>query len=118
MHTIPFSEARTRLAETLSSLDEGGEPVLISRRGQATAVLMSVAQYERLLAQGDGPAARLQAWRAEHENELAEWGRAGDPWVDVRDRRATRSVDWATPALLAAEPEPGQRATRRRSKTR
>ena len=32
MHTLPFSEARAHLAEALSALDQGGEPVMISRR--------------------------------------------------------------------------------------
>nr|WP_186329937.1 type II toxin-antitoxin system Phd/YefM family antitoxin [Variovorax boronicumulans] len=95
MHTIPFSEARAHLAEALSSLDQGGEPVLISRRGEAAAVLMSVAQYQRLVAQGDGPAARLQAWRAEHADLFAAEPESDDPWAEVRDRRPTRSVDWA-----------------------
>lgn len=108
MHTIPFSEARAHLAEALSTLDQGGEPVLISRRGQAAAVLMSVAQYQRLLAHGDGPAARLRAWRAENADALAADAAAHepDPWADVRDRRPTRAVDWAdavpTPASAPA----------------
>lgn len=95
MHTIPFSEARAHLAEALSSLDQGGEPLLISRRGQAAAVLMSVAQYQRLVTQGDGPAARLQAWRSGHAQAMAAEQDAPDPWADVRDRRPTRNVDWA-----------------------
>lgn len=95
MHTIPFSEARAHLAETLSSLDRGGEPVVISRRGEAAAVLMSVAQYQRLVARGDGPAARLQAWRGDHAHALAVEQDAFDAWDGVRDRRPTRSVDWA-----------------------
>lgn len=101
MHTIPFSEARAHLAEALSSLDQGGEPVLISRRGRAAAVLMSVAQYHRLVAQGDGPAARLQAWRGEHAQALVAEPGAPDPWAEVRDRRPTRSVDWTEPGAQA-----------------
>ncbi|KQP18089.1 type II toxin-antitoxin system Phd/YefM family antitoxin [Pseudorhodoferax sp. Leaf267] len=103
MHTIPFSEARAHLAEALSSLDQGGEPVLISRRGQAAAVLMSVAQYQRLVAAGDGAAARLRDWRTEHAGVLAEQGDMSDPWADVRDRQPTRAVDWTqSPATRRA----------------
>ena len=106
MHTIPFSEARAHLAEALSTLDQGGEPVMISRRGHAAAVLMSVAHYERLLALGDGPAARLQAWRSEHADQLGADDGSGDPWADVRDRRPTRAVDWAGPdSTPAASPK-------------
>ena len=101
MHTIPFSEARAHLAEALSTLDQGGEPVLISRRGQAAAVLMSVAHYQRLVAHGDGAAARLRYWRAEHADVLAEGPDAPDPWADVRDRQPTRAVDWAQAAAGA-----------------
>lgn len=106
MHTIPFSEARAHLAEALSTLDQGGEPVLISRRGQAAAVLMSVAQYQRLVALGDGAAARLRDWRAEHADVLAEGADVPDPWADVRDRQPTRAVDWTGAA-------PGTKRARR-----
>lgn len=102
MHTIPFSEARAHLAEALSTLDQGGEPVMISRRGQASAVLMSVAQYQRLVAQGDGAAARLREWRADHADDLTDGTDASDPWADVRDRRPTRAVDWALPTAAGA----------------
>lgn len=95
MQTIPFSEARAQLAETISELDRRGEPVLISRRGQAAAVLMSVAQYQRLVDRCDNPAARLEAWRSENAEALTEWSAEPDPWADVRDRRPARPVDWA-----------------------
>ena len=64
--TIPFSDLRARLAETLRAIEQANEPVFISRRGEPAAVLMSVAQYRRLTAQADGPLARLAAWRARH----------------------------------------------------
>lgn len=86
MHTIPFSKARAHLAEAMSTLARGGEPVMISRRGQPEAVLMSVAHEERLLAVGDGPAARLQEWRLDHADVLGAKDGIDDPWAKVRDR--------------------------------
>lgn len=70
---------------------------------------MSVAQYQRLLAQGDGPAARLRAWHAENADALAAAAADDepDPWADVRDRRPTRAVDWAD-AAPASIPAPAR----------
>lgn len=104
MQTIPFSDLRTHLAETLRALERGTEPMVISRRGEPAAVLMSMAQYRQLLGQVDGPAARLAAWRARtltpgaHEPE-------DDPWADVRDRSPGRPVTWVDD--LMADKAPG-----------
>ena len=48
MQTIPFNELRAHLAQVLDAVEAGQEPVVISRRGKAAAVLVSCAQYERL----------------------------------------------------------------------
>lgn len=97
MRTVPSDEARLQFAELLGTLDVSSEPVLISRRGQAAAALMSVAQYQRLVAHGDGAVARLRDWRAQHASVLAEGVDLPDPWADVRDRQPRRAVDCAQP---------------------
>ena len=53
MRTISASEARQGFAELLESTREG--PVLIERQKRGVAVVMSVEEYDRLLA--DAPAA-------------------------------------------------------------
>jgi prevent-host-death family protein len=94
--TIPFSDLRARLAETLRALEQAGEPVFISRRGEPAAVLMSVAQYRRLTGQVDGPLARLEAWRARHLNAVeAVEEDTSDVWGHLRDRTPGRAVNWA-----------------------
>ncbi len=108
MDSIPYSEVRARLAETLKQLEVREEPILISRRGQPAGVLMSVAQYQRLRGATGGLAEALTAWRARYADELAADEAAGDgidPYADVRDR----SIDGGRPsidfnALLGDEP--------------
>lgn len=95
MDSVPYSEVRAHLAETLKQLELREEPIYISRRGEPAAVLMSVAQFERLQNRSDGPAARMLAWRARHAQELEAWKHEPDPWADVRDRRPSRPVTWA-----------------------
>ena len=93
--TIPFTDLRARLAETLRALEQASEPVFISRRGEPAAVLMSGAQYRRLTGQAQGPLARLAAWRARHaaqgDGEVAD---DADVWAEVRDRSPGRAVTW------------------------
>lgn len=94
--TIPFTDLRARLAETLRALEQASEPVFISRRGEPAAVLMSVAQYRRLTGQAQGPLARLAAWRGWHaaagDDEASD---DADVWAEVRDWWPSRAVTWA-----------------------
>ena len=94
MQFIPFTDIRAHLAKTLRELEASDEPVYISRRGEPAAVLLSVAQYRRLLNQADGPAARLTAWRTKYAVELEADKDEPDPWADVRDRQAPRPFTW------------------------
>lgn len=94
MDSIPYSEVRAHLAETLKKLEVREEPLYISRRGEPAGVLMSVAQYQRLQSQSDGPLARWLAWRAKHAKEIETWKDEPDPWADVRDRTPPRPVTW------------------------
>lgn len=94
MDSIPYSEVRAHLAETLKQLEVREEPVYISRRGKPAGVLMSVAQFERLQTQSDGPVARWLEWRNKHAQDLENWKDEVDPWVDVRDRTPPRAVTW------------------------
>lgn len=90
MQTLPLSDVRAHLADTLREAEAAQEPVVISRRGQPAAVLMSWTQYQRLAAEHGGFAARLQRWRAEHVGAEEE----DDPFAGVRDASTGRDVDW------------------------
>lgn len=99
METIPYSELRAHLAETITRLEVRDEPVFISRRGKPVAVLMSVAQYRRFSGgQKTGFASALSTWRQRYHAELEEEERNGayvDPFADVRDRTPPRAATWA-----------------------
>lgn len=90
MQTLPLTDVRAHLADTLREAETAQEPVVISRRGQPAGVLMSWNQYRRLAAEHEGFAARLQRWRAEHAAGADE----ADPFAGVRDAGAGRDVDW------------------------
>jgi prevent-host-death family protein len=77
MHTVPATEVKNHLGRYLEAALS--EPVLIEKSGRATAVLLSVAEYERLTALEDA----LLAER-----------------VSQADARGTLGVD-ATQELLA-----------------
>ncbi len=90
MDSIPYSEVRAHLAETLKKLEVREEPIFISRRGEPAGVLMSVAQYQRLA----GPVAKdfwsaVCAWRAENADYLATPEAPEDPFADLRDPTTT-----------------------------
>jgi prevent-host-death family protein len=87
--SIPYSELRAHLAETLERLEARDEPLYISRRGAPAGVLLSVAQYRRLRGDDLGFADAMLAWRERHAAALAAEAAAGDdpdPFADVRDR--------------------------------
>jgi prevent-host-death family protein len=94
---IPCSELRAHLADTLKTLELRDEPVFISRRGEAIAVLMSVGQYQRLQGGPTDFRTAMLAWREHHAAEMATAGDEDwpDPFADVRDARP----DGGKPAL-------------------
>jgi len=108
MNSIPYSDLRAHLAETLKQLEVREEPLFISRRGEHAAVLMSVAQFERLQRGQGGFGQALLAWRERHAAELAAEADEAwqDPFADVRDRSADGgrpAMDWME--ILSAQPE-------------
>ena len=44
---LPISDLRQDAAEVLGRVRKGGQPVFITQRGRATAVLISVEAYEK-----------------------------------------------------------------------
>lgn len=45
---IPVSDLREDVAEVLRSVQESREPLVITQRGRAAAVMLSVREYERV----------------------------------------------------------------------
>ncbi len=87
MDSIPYSEVRANLAETLKRLEVRDEPIYISRRGEPAGVLMSVARYERLAgAAGNDFWKALCTWREQNADWLASPEAEEDPFANVRDR--------------------------------
>ncbi len=87
MDSVPYSEVRAHLAETLKWLEFRDEPIYITRRGEPAAVLMSVSQYRRLQGEPADFASAYRAWRKEFERDLAESGdeEGVDPFASIRD---------------------------------
>ena len=46
MNTITYSQARSRLAETLDKVCDDHAPVIITRRNADSVVMMSLADYQ------------------------------------------------------------------------
>ena len=104
MKSIPYSEVRAHLANTLKQLEVREEPIYISRRGAPAAVLMSVAQYERLTAAPENNHwSALCAWRERNADYLVSLEAEDDPFANVRDHspdggRAPIEFDATDPA--------------------
>lgn len=102
MDSIPYSEVRAHLSETLRQLEVREEPVYISRRGELAGVLMSVAQYQRL-AGGAGSDfwTAVCTWREQNAEWLASAEAEEDPFANVRDR----SPDGGRPPFTFDDPD-------------
>ena len=93
MKTIPFSEARAHLAETLQRVQESRDPLLISRRGKGGAVLVSVESWDAVTSSPTaGFAEALSDWRARYLVEPIET--VEGEFEDLRDRTTGRDFSW------------------------
>lgn len=73
---VPISDIRQRQVEILASLADG--PVILTQRGRAAAVMLSPAEYDRLLTEledlqdaADAAAARREAGAVDFDSYLA-----------------------------------------------
>jgi prevent-host-death family protein len=48
--TLPISAVKTHLPELLTGVEEREEEIVVTRKGRPAAVLLNVAEYERLKA--------------------------------------------------------------------
>jgi prevent-host-death family protein len=86
-----IAEARNGLTGIVHEVERGGQ-VEITRRGRRVAVLVSVAEYERLTGGRRDLWEAIQKWR-----ESVDWdvlGDIDDVWADVRDRSPGRDFRW------------------------
>ena len=71
--SVSATEARVHFGELLQRVAKGEDTVIVERGGVPQAVVLSVAEYERLLARDDSTGWRDQA-RAARELVRAELG--------------------------------------------
>ena len=93
MKTIPFSEARAHLAETLQKVQESRDPLLISRRGKGGAVLVSMETWDALASSPvAGFAEALTEWRAHYAVEPESTHEK--EFENLRDETPGRDFSW------------------------
>ena len=90
MTSIPFTQARAHLADLIDQSNQG-KKVFISQRGQTTAVLMSVPEYQKLTGQPLDIAESLNAWREKFKDELND---SDEDFIVERDQSEGRDFSW------------------------
>ena len=84
---IPVSDLRQDAAKLLKKLNKNNEPLIITQRGRAAAVLIGVEAYEKF----------------EHEKELLRLLAKGDREIDLGEGHDLDAVLAEADALLAKE---------------
>ena len=85
---IPVSDLRQDAAKLLKQLKKSDEPLIITQRGRATAVIIGVDAYEKL----------------EHEKEILRLLAKGDREIEAGKGYDLDSVLAEADSLLAKEP--------------
>jgi len=85
---IPVSDLRRDAAKLLKQLKNSKEPLIITQRGRATAVMIGVDAYEKF----------------EHEKELLHLLAKGDREIETGEGYDLETVLAEADALLAKEP--------------
>lgn len=88
INIIPVSDLRRDAAGVLKQLKESKEPLVITQRGRAAAVMLSVEAYER----------------SERDRELLRMLAKGEKEINAEDGYDIDSVLAEADALLAEEP--------------
>lgn len=69
MTEMAVSEAREQLAHVIDSVSRTGEPVYLTRRGKAVAVVVDPAVFERLLSDAEDALDRADLTIAREEDD-------------------------------------------------
>ena len=90
MTAIPFTQARAHLADLIDQSKQG-EKVFISQRGQTTAVLLSIPEYNKLSGDDLTVSKKLKIWREQFNHELVE---STDDFNVDRSQDQARNFSW------------------------
>jgi prevent-host-death family protein len=85
-----IASAKDHLAEAVRAA-EAGEPITLTRRGRPVAVIISAAEYRRLVGPRGDFWAALQTFRATLDGERD--GVEPEYWESLRERSPGRDVD-------------------------
>jgi prevent-host-death family protein len=88
LNIIPVSDLRQDAAKVLKRVKESGEPVVITQRGRAAAVMLSVEAFEQ----------------SERDRELLRLLAKGEKEIEAGEGQDLDSVLAEADALLAEEP--------------
>jgi antitoxin Phd len=61
VETLPSTDAKNRFAQLIERVTRASKPVVITRNARPAAVMLSMAEYERLVQAAPDPLASLQA---------------------------------------------------------
>ena len=88
LNIIPVSDLRQDTAKVLKQLKDSKEPFIITQRGRAAAVMLSVETFER----------------SEHEKELLSILARGEKEIGIGDGHDLEAVLAEADSLLTGEP--------------
>jgi len=88
MNILPVSDLRQDAAKVLKQLRESKEPIVITQRGRAAAVIIGVEAYEK----------------SEHDKELLHLLAKGDREIEIGEGYDLDTVLADADSLLAKEP--------------
>ena len=90
--TFSIADAKNQLPRLVHQV-EGGQPVRLTRRGRAVAVILSIQDYERLSANRVSFWDEFDAFRQEHD--LDRLGLEPDEWLTgIRRHSEPREFSW------------------------
>ena len=73
MTEMAVSEAREHLADVIDSAQRTGEPVYLTRRGRAVAVVVDPVVFEKLLDDAEDALDRAELALARNEDDSIPW---------------------------------------------
>ena len=73
MTEMAISQAREHLAEVVESVRMSGEPVYLTRRGRAVAVVVDPDVFARLVEDAEDAIDRAELDRAREEGDYVPW---------------------------------------------
>ncbi len=92
--TLSATEARVRFGELLRRVVERGETLIVERGGKPQVVVISIAEYQRLVAAGGGRDALARAARVRERMRSRLEDRRLTPAEDIiRESREERDED-------------------------